>query len=177
MSQPPFVTETPEIAKRVSSRPAPAPATASGRPPASERPAAEVDARLDAAAKVIATGDWRALAEALGPLDQATTLPPTLGLLCALAHHETASDESAQAANELAIRCVGGLFSVAPSSAISMVIAKRLLRKNPVTWRARPAPPAKTSILIVALTLVVGGGVGWLLTSNVIHVVRAKLGF
>jgi hypothetical protein len=125
---------------------------------------------------VIATGDWRALAESLGPLEQGTALPPTLGLLCALAHHESGSDQSAQAANDLAIRSVGALFNVAPGSAISMVIAKRLLRKNPVTWRARPAPPARTSFLIVALTLVVGGGIGWLLTNAaVMRLLRAKL--
>ncbi len=125
---------------------------------------------------MIATGDWRSLAETLGPLDQASGLPPTLGLLCALAHHEAGGDEQAQAANELAIRSVASLFGVAPGGAIAMVIAKRLLRKNPVTWRARPAPPARTSLLIVALTLVVGGGVGWLLTSSYLHVLRVKLG-
>jgi hypothetical protein len=125
---------------------------------------------------VIGRGDWRELAESLGPLDQAAALPPTLGLLCALAHHEAGAEDGAQAANDLAIRCVGALFKVAPGSAISMVIAKRLLRKNPVTWRARPAPTAKTSILIIALTLVAGGGIGWLLTSSLMRVLRAKLG-
>jgi hypothetical protein len=125
-----------------------------------------IDPRLEDAMKSVETGDWLAIAKQLGPLDKAGGLPPTLGLLCALAHHETDDPELGQAANEVAIRCMASLFGIPGDSPIPLVLAKRLLRKNPVAWRARPAPPAKTSFLIVAATLVIGSAIGWLLSAH-----------
>lgn len=134
-----------------------------------------VDPRLEIATESVETGDWRKVAAELGPLAKAGGLPPTLGLLCALAHHESGAEEEAQAANELAIRCVASIFGVPRESAIPLVLAKRLLRKNPVAWRARPAPPANLSLLIVAATLAVGSGIGWFLSSHALQALRLKL--
>ena len=153
--------------------PAPPPPTAAPPPPAARaRDAARVvtstDPRTEAVEAALATGDWRRVATALGPVDKAGALPPNLGLICAVAHHETANDEAAAGANELAIRCAASIFGVPPESALAVVLAKRLMRKNPVTWRHRPAPPARISILIVAITLALGGGIGWLLSSGIV---------
>jgi hypothetical protein len=134
-----------------------------------------IDPRIDAATESIQTGDWRKVATELGPLSKAGGLPPTLGLLCALAHHESGSEEDAQAANDLAIRCVASIFGVPREGAIPLVLAKRLLRKNPVAWRARPAPPARLSLLIVLATLAVGSALGWFLSSHALQVLRLKL--
>lgn len=149
----------------------PAEATADA-PPERVRDAARVvtsaDPRTDAVEAALATGDWKKVATVLGPLDKAGALPPNLGLLCAVAHHETSNEEGATGANELAIRCAASIFGVPPESALAVVLAKRLTRKNPVTWRKRPAPPARISILIVAITLALGGGIGWLLSSGIV---------
>jgi hypothetical protein len=136
-------------------------------PPPLKTTVTSMDPRLEESVKALETGDWKALSKQLGPLDKSGGLPPTLGLLNALAHHESSGEESTQAANELAIRCMASLFGVPIDSPIALVLAKRLLRKNPTAWRERPAPPAKTSLLIIAVTLAVGSGIGWLLTSHV----------
>jgi hypothetical protein len=61
---------------------------------------------------------------------------------------------------------MGTLLGVAPDGSIAGVIARRLLRTNPVRFRDRKAPPARISILIVVVTLVLGGTVGWLLSGG-----------
>jgi hypothetical protein len=57
---------------------------------------------------------------------------------------------------------MAGLLGVAENSPMARVLARRMLRKNPVRFSERKAPAARTSLLIVLATLVVGGGVGWL---------------
>lgn len=138
--------------------------------PTSEAPKARVvtstDPRLESIEPLINRGDWAGIVRELGPPDKAGALPPHLGLIFALAMNETAGAESPTDAAQLAIRCAAGLFGVAPDSATALVMAKRLLRKNPLSFGKRPAPPARTSALIVFITLVVGAGVGWLVTGG-----------
>ena len=114
-------------------------------------------------------GDWDGLARQLGLLDKAGLLPPNVGLLFAVAHHESGREDGAGAANEIAIRCAAGLLGVRPESPIAVVLAKRLLRKKPQTWRQKPAPPARVSFLIVVIVLVVGGAVGWFASSGTVR--------
>ena len=127
------------------------------------------DPRIEAVESALATGDWRKIATDLGALDQAGALPPTLGIVCAVAHRELAGEDAAQAANDLAIRSAAAIFGVPPDSKLAIVLAKRLMRKNPVAWQKRPAPRASTSILIVLATLVIGGGIGWLFSSGLVR--------
>jgi len=127
------------------------------------------DPRLEIVETALATGDWRKVASDLGPLDKAGGLPPTLGLVCAVAHREIAGEDAAQEANDLAIRSAAAIFGVPLESKLAMVLAKRLMRKNPVAWQKRPAPKATTSVLIVMATLLVGGGLGWLFSSGIVH--------
>jgi hypothetical protein len=166
-AQPPAQTPEPEIAPPIA-------AAATSRPadPPRAREAARVvtsaDPRIEAVETALASGDWKKVAKELGPVEKAGALPPNLGLICAVAHHESSSDEGSTGANEVAIRCAAAIFGVPPNSALAVMLAKRLMRKNPVTWRHRPAPPARISILIVAITLAVGGGIGWLLSSGIV---------
>ena len=129
-----------------------------------ERPARQItsqDPRYEPIEKLLDANDWKKLAEELGPLGELGKLPPNLGLVAALAHNEKGSGGDPEAA-AMAIRCMAGLLGVADDSPIARVLARRMLRKNPVKLRERQAPPAKTSLLIVLVTLVLGGGVGWL---------------
>jgi len=127
-----------------------------------------VDPRVERVEDALARGDWQSVARDLGKIEEAGALPPNLGLVCAVAHAESSADAPGE--NELAIRCMAAIFGVAPDSRLALVLAKRLLRKNPVAWRQRPAPPARVSLLIILVTLVVGGAVGWLLTSGIVKV-------
>jgi hypothetical protein len=119
------------------------------------------DPRYEPIEKLLDANDWKAIAAELGPLDAIGRLPPNLGLVASLAHNENAKGGDADAAG-IAIRCMAGLLGVADDSPIARVLARRILRKNPVTLRERQAPPARTSLLIVLVTLIVGGGVGWI---------------
>lgn len=131
-----------------------------------DKPANKVtsqDPRYEPVEKLLDVNDWKQIASELGPLDEVGKLPPNLGLVAALAHNENAKAGDPEAA-AVAIRCMAGLLGVADDSPIARVLARRMLRKNPVKLRERQAPPAKTSLLIVLVTLVLGGGVGWLVS-------------
>ncbi|HNS95579.1 MAG TPA: hypothetical protein PLJ27_22035 [Polyangiaceae bacterium] len=64
----------------------------------------------------------------------------------------------------MAIRCIAGLYGISPDSPIAIVLGKRIIRANPVSWQKKKAPPAPISFLIVALGLLLGAGIGWLLS-------------
>lgn len=115
--------------------------------------------------RMINDNDWRAVSKELGPLSEAGNLPPNLALLAAIAHRET-SEQEGQEAIAVGVRAMGKLLGVPGDGAIAGVVARRLLRTNPVRFRDRKAPPARISILIVVLTLVLGGTVGWLLSGG-----------
>jgi hypothetical protein len=121
--------------------------------------------RVDELEPLIALNDWKALAAKLGPVSDAGNLPPNLGLLAALAHNEATKDGDA-AARELSFRCVAAVLGMPEQSEIVRVVARRLLRKNPVSFRERPAPPARTSALIVVVALAVSAALGWFLSSG-----------
>ena len=123
------------------------------------------DPRVAALEPLVVINDWKAIAEKLGPVEEAGKLPPNLGLLAALAHNEATADGD-PAARELSFRCVAALVGMSEDSEIVRVLARRLLRKNPVRFRERKAPPARTSALIVFIVLAVGAGVGWFLSSG-----------
>jgi hypothetical protein len=119
------------------------------------------DPRYEPLEKLLDANDWKKIGAELGPMTDIGKLPPNLGLVAALAHNENAKDGDPEAV-ATAIRCMAGLLGVPEDSPIARVLARRMLRKNPVRIRDRQAPPARTSLLIVLATLVIGGGVGWL---------------
>ena len=137
-------------------------AAATGKP----RVVTSTDPRLESIEPFVKNGDWAGIIKELGPAEKAGSLPPHLGLLFALAVNESNAAGDAFDPAQLAIRCAAGLFGVPPESAIALVVGKRRLRKNPLSFGKRPAPPARVSFLIVLITLVVGAGVGWLVTGG-----------
>ena len=133
-----------------------------------ERPAKKItsrDPRYEPLEKLLDTNDWKKIAAEVGPMDDVGKLPPNLGLLAALAHNEVSKDGNPDAA-AAAIRCMAGLLGVDEDSPIARVLARRMLRKNPVKLSERQAPPARTSFLIVVITLVLGGGVGFVASAG-----------
>jgi hypothetical protein len=123
------------------------------------------DPRYEPIEKLLDLNDWKKITDELGPMSDVGKLPPNLGLLAALAHNEAKKDGDPDAV-ATAIRCMAGLLGVADDSPIARVLARRMLRKNPVKLSERQAPPARTSLMIVVATLVVGGGVGWLASES-----------
>lgn len=119
------------------------------------------DPRHEPIEKLLDANDWRGVADNLGPIEQAGNLPANLGLVAAIAYNELAHEGSPEAV-AIAIRCTAAILGTAETSPLARVLARRMLRKNPVRLRDRPAPPARVSLLIVVATLAIGGGIGWL---------------
>ena len=142
-------------------------------PTAAAKKITSQDPRYEAIEKLLDLNDWKKIGNELGAMGDVGKLPPNLGLVAALAHNEAAKDGNPEAI-AIAIRCMAGLLGVADDSPIARVLARRILRKNPVKLRERQAPPARTSMLIVLITLVLGSGVGWLASIGSWHgVLRA----
>lgn len=120
-----------------------------------------MDPRFAELEPLIARNAWKEIAERLGPAGEAGTLPPALALVLALAQREAAGDDGAAGATELAIRSMAALVGVPQGSDMALVLAKRLLRRNPAGWRQRPAPAARYSAAIIVLGILVGAAVGW----------------
>jgi hypothetical protein len=136
-----------------------------------EKPAKKItsqDPRYEPLEKLLDLNDWKKISDELGPMSDVGKLPPNLGLLAALAHNERSKDGDPDA-GAAAIRCMAGLLGVDEDSPIARVLARRMLRKNPVKLTEREAPPARTSFLIVVITLVLGGGVGFIASAGSWH--------
>jgi hypothetical protein len=129
-------------------------------PAAAEKATAPADPRLAEIDRLLDRTAWGEIAEKLGPQDREAELPPALGLVYALARREAAGDEAAPGATALAIRSMAALLGVPPESAAALVLAKRLLRQNPATWRTRPAPRATVSVAIVVIGVALGIAAG-----------------
>ena len=124
----------------------------------------EVDPRVAAVDQMLTSGDWPALCELLGPPQHAQDLPPMLGLVYATARREVADEASDTDSNLLALRCMAELLGVSTDSVTALQLSKRLLRVvTKVMWREAPAPPTKTSTIIILATLAIGALVGYLL--------------
>jgi hypothetical protein len=137
-------------------------------PPEESKPAARVtnvDPRIFALEPLVERNDWQGVANELGSLDDAGKLPPNLGIFAAIAHNELEKDGSSEA-RSIATRCMAGILGLPVESELVRVLSRRLLRKNAVRFRERPAPPARVSAFIILATIVIGGGVGWFLATG-----------
>lgn len=144
-----------------------APEAAKAAPaPAAPGPAPVVDPRLAEVERAAAMGDWGAVLRLAQTIEDAEKLAPNLALVWALARKETLppDDRTASAVTKLAVRSAASLLGVAEKSDLALLIAKRLLRKNPASWRQAPAPSTGISIFIMIVALVVGSAIGLLLS-------------
>ena len=145
---------------RVSAPPPPDPLvnrTASTLPAPGKAPSLETFTQdLAEVEPLLAAGNWDAVIEALSQRD---TLPPPLALLYAVALNERGGKGDPHG---LAIRAAAALLCVPDTSETALVVAKRLLRTNPVAWQKRSAPSAGLSIFIVLTVATVGALVGFL---------------
>lgn len=135
-------------------------------PPSSQRSVTvkSEDPRVAEIEPLVERGDWKAVVAKLGAVDDAGKLPPNLGLIAAIAHNELAKDGSAEARN-VAVRSMAALLGLPAENELARVLARRFLRKNPTGFRHRPAPPPRTSFVIAAVVIVLGGALGWFLSS------------
>lgn len=124
--------------------------------------------QFDVLGELVATGDWDAILRSLGAGDDPSKLPPNLGLLWAIARREKMNPDDPQVATVTAVatRCAAAILGVHETNSIAPMVAKRLLRRNPVSWAKTPAPSPWVSAFIMIAALVVGSGIGWILSGG-----------
>ena len=131
--------------------------TASTLPAPARTPGLEsFDQKLAEVEPLLATGNWDGI---IGVLSKQQTLPPPLALIYAVALKERAEKGNPEG---LAIRSVAALLCVPVNSETALVVAKRLLRTNPVAWQKRSAPSTGVSVGIALAVAVLGALIGFL---------------
>jgi hypothetical protein len=145
-------------------------AVRSHRAPSSTNVVTNLDPRLEQIEPIIDEGNWHIVGRQLGSLEDTGRLPPTLGLIAAVAHSEIAGDAGCPEANDLAIRCMTGVFGIKSDSAIGRVLAKRLLRRNQRAAPVRATVPATAAFVLFAVFLAVGLIGGYLIGSGTLKV-------
>jgi|SRR5580658_1445698 hypothetical protein len=155
--------------RAVSYRP-PAETAPAPRAPSNANVVTNLDPRLEQIEPIIDEGNWHTVGQQLGALEDSGRLPPTLGLIAAVAHSEIAGDAGCPDANDLAIRCMTGVFGIKSDSAIGRVLAKRLLRRNQRVAPVRATVPASAAFVLFAVFLAVGLIGGYLIGSGTLKV-------
>ena len=156
-------------APQVSHRP-PIDAAPASRVPSNSFVVTSLDPRLEQVEPIIDEGNWHTVRQQLGSLEDSGRLPPTLGLIAAVAHTELAGDDGCPEASDLAIRCMAGVFGISSDSAIGRVLAKRLLRRNQKPAPVRASVPAAAAYILMAVLLAVGLVGGYLIGSGTVRV-------
>lgn len=140
------------------------------RPASSSNVVTNLDPRLEQIEPIIDGGNWHTVGQKLGSLQESGRLPPTLGLIAAVAHTELAGETGCPEASDLAIRCMAGVFGVTTDSAIGRVLAKRLLRRSQRLAPVRPSIPAASAFVLLAAFLAIGLIGGYLIGSGTVKV-------
>ncbi len=124
--------------------------------------------QFDVLGELVSTGDWDGILRTLGAGSDPAKLPPNLGLLWAIARREKMNpdDPNVAAVTAVATRCVAAVLGVHETNSIAPMFAKRILRRNPVSWAKTPAPSPWVSAFIMIAALVVGSGIGWILSGG-----------
>lgn len=124
--------------------------------------------QFDVLGQLVSMGDWDGILRTLGAGSDPAKLPPNLGLLWAIARREKMNpdDPNVAAVTAVATRCVAAVLGVHETNSIAPMFAKRILRRNPVSWAKTPAPSPWVSAFIMVAALVVGSGIGWILSGG-----------
>jgi hypothetical protein len=166
----PASDSTISLRPKVSQRPAIEAGQSTHRAPGNTNVVTNLDPRLEQIEPIIDEGNWHTVGKQLGTLEETGRLPPTLGLIAAVAHTEIAGEAGCPEANDLAIRCMTGVFGIKNDSAIGRVLAKRLLRRNQRAAPVRATVPAAAAFVLFAVFLAVGLIGGYLIGSGTLKV-------
>ncbi len=124
--------------------------------------------QFDILGELVSTGDWDGILRTLGVGEDPAKLPPNLGLLWAIARREKMNpdDPNVAAVTAVATRCAAAVLGVHETNSIAPMLVKRILRRNPVSWAKTPAPSPWVSAFIMIAALVVGSGIGWIISGG-----------
>jgi len=124
--------------------------------------------QFDVLGQLVAMGDWDGILRTLGVGEDPSKLPPNLGLLWAIARREKMNpdDPNVAAVTAVATRCAAAVLGVHETNSMAPMLAKRILRRNPVSWAKAPAPSPWISAFIMIAALIVGSGIGWIISGG-----------
>lgn len=124
--------------------------------------------QLEILGQLVSMGDWDGILRTLAVGEDPSKLPPNLGLLWAIARREKMNpdDPNMAAVTAVATRCAAAVLGVHETNGIAPMLSKRLLRRNAVSWAKTPAPSPWVSAFIMFAALVVGSGIGWILSGG-----------
>jgi hypothetical protein len=124
--------------------------------------------QFDVLGQLVSMGDWDGVLRTLGVGEDPSKLSPNLGLLWAIARREKMNpdDPNVAVVTAVATRCAAAVLGLDETNSIAPMLAKRILRRNPVSWAKAPAPSPWVSAFIMVAALVVGSGIGWILSGG-----------
>lgn len=113
---------------------------------------------------LVSQNQWTKVCELLGAPENHGRLPVGMAFIYAMALNElrvpgSPVDKRAPDIEKIMLRCVGVMLGTESKGPLAQIIAKRLMRRG---LRATPAPPARTSVLIILAALTVGSFIGFL---------------
>jgi hypothetical protein len=114
---------------------------------------------------LVSQNQWTKVCELLGAPENQGKLPVGMAFIYAVALNElrvpgSVVDKRAPDIEKIMLRCLSVMLGADPKGPLTQIIAKRLMRRN---WRSTPAPPTRTSVLLIIAALMLGSFIGFLL--------------
>ena len=114
---------------------------------------------------LVSQNQWGKVCTLLGAPENQGRLPVGMAFIYAVALNELRVpgglvDKRAPDIEKIMLRCLGVMLGADPKGPLAQIIAKRLMRRS---WRATPAPPTRTSVLLIIAALMVGSFIGFLI--------------
>lgn len=139
----------------------PAPAPSPSREPPS--PASAIS--MATIEGLVSQNQWTKVCELLGAPENHGKLPVGMAFIYAVALNELrvpggTVDQRAPDIERIMLRCLSVMLGADVKGPLPRIIAKRLMRRS---WRATPAPPTRTSVLLIIAALMAGSFIGFLI--------------
>lgn len=114
---------------------------------------------------LVSQNQWTKVCELLGAPENQGKLPVGMAFIYAVALNELRVpggmvDKRAPDIEKIMLRCLSVMLGADPSGPLTQIITKRLMRRS---WRSTPAPPTRTSVLLIIAALMLGSFIGFLL--------------
>ncbi len=114
---------------------------------------------------LVSQNQWGKVCALLGAPEHQGRLPVGMAFIYAVALNELRVpggqvDQRAPDIEKIMRRCLGVMLGADTKGPLAQIIAKRLMRRS---WRSTPAPPTRTSVLLIIAALMLGSFIGFLI--------------
>ena len=131
--------------------------------PVASAPAADIT--MATIEGLVSQNQWGKVCALLGAPENQGRLPVGMAFIYAVALNELRVpggqvDQRAPDIEKIMRRCLGVMLGADTKGPLAQIIAKRLMRRS---WRSTPAPPTRTSVLLIIAALMLGSFIGFLI--------------